>query len=432
MANEIARANVGQVEVRGESSLGTGTGSWQGIRCESMPAVPASTVKLIENNVAGHRNPLERELPVAVDVYREDAFSITMRIHRESTDGDTPIMSNFFQSAGWQADVGGATVTSGTPTTQAIDVSSATGMAAGECVLIEVTPGVFHPVLVADLTGSTITPSIALSDAPAASEVVEILNSVTPTTSSAYQVPTDKTLQFRVNTHGTYNDATSDLSFLARGCALSSVGALEIGPVGSFPTLEYTFHAGDITPQENDISADSFQDSSHFVVINQDAQFAIANTNSGSGVTSLTTKHFQKLTFNLGLKVMPVPGVGAGGLNGLQAYMLVQDAPTVMIECVYTGDTDYSRKFFDELHSHSSRQYIHFTPPTSDLDNPAFGVWMPNCHLMPGAEPTIDVSRDFITCQATFQATTAAWGGNDDIDEVTSAPIVIGISGEAA
>ena len=186
MANEIARGGIGNVWVRQESSLGTSAASWEGVRCEGFPSFSTSTMKLIENHIAGHRHPLERELPEHLDMYMEDAITIKSRLHRASTDGDTPIMSTFFQAGGWQEDVGGASTTDGTPTVTAIDVASATGMASGECVLIEVTPGVYHPVLIANLAGATITPSIALSAAPAASEVVEICHALTPTTQTGY------------------------------------------------------------------------------------------------------------------------------------------------------------------------------------------------------------------------------------------------------
>lgn len=442
MANEIVPGGVGNVAVRVESSLGTSAASWQGIRCIDTVNISKTTEKLIANHVAGHRNPFTREKPEMVNVGMQDAFTIKSYIHRVSADGGTPIMATFLKSGGLLESVGPTAVatSTGTPAAGSIVVDDATGLVAGEVGLVELA-GVYWPTLVAavaidtpEVGKDTITPSIALSAAQDGStDVVELCHGFTPVTSTGYQVPATQTLQFRTNSLGYYNNAVADLSMLATGCALSKIGAIEFGPVGTAPTIEYIFHAASIALQEDDIAADSFTDSDEFVVINDDFQFAISDTNSGSGIATLITKAIKKVTFNPNFTIVPVMAQGSTtSVNGFQAYVMKPVAPTVTIDAHFDGDTDGTRRFFDELTGSNASTYIHAIQPTRNLDHPAFGVWMPNCHLAPGSEPSIDFSENTVSCQATFEASTAGWGAATDIDDVTSAPIVIGLSNEVA
>ena len=438
MANEIARGGNGQVRVRGESALGTGTGSWKCARVDGFPNIPPSTQKLIAAGVGGHRNPLTVDKPVAVDVFAADAFTLKTRVHRASAAGAAPMMASYFKAAGWKHSAGPtATATStGSPTTTAIIVDDATGIVAGEACLVELA-GVYYPTLAAavvDDTNDTITPSIAMSSAQDGStDVVEHMDTFTPVTDTGYQVPTDATLQLTWNTLGYYDDAVADLSFLATGCAVASLSSIEIPQVGEPITMDWGFHAGDITPQSDDIAADDFTDTSPFVVVNKDAQFAIAATNAGSGIGTLVTKNFSKLTYNPGISVVPMGGQGGINVNGLQAYLLVQAPPTLTIDCYFDGDTAMSRMFLDELHDDNTSLYTHFIQPTRSLAQPAFGIWMPNCHLMAGSEPTVELTGEMIHITATLVGDLANWGGSaSDIDDQASASIVIATSGQCA
>lgn len=437
MANEVVRGGVGQLALKAESALGTGTGSWLDIRADEIPTIPTNTRVLIANHIAGFRNPMSTAKPVAIEQYRADAFRLKQRIRRPLTDGGTPILSYLFQAAGWQADTGPTAIatSAGAPTTTSIVVDDATGIVAGEACLVELA-GVYYPTLAASVTmdvTDTIVPSIAMSAAQDGStDVVEAMHTFTPTTATGYQIPTDKTIEFMLNTLG-YHTAGTDLSATLLGCAVADIGSLEIGGVGTVPTLDFGIHVGDVAVGADAIDADSFNDSEPFGVVTKDAQFAFAVNNSGSGIAALVSKFYQKLTFNFNTKVICVGGTGySGGLNGLQCYLLQQGRPTCTIETVYKGDSVYEHKFWTELEGSNTSMYIHFIQPTTNLDHPAFGVWMPNCHLMAGGEPQFDATGELITVTATFEADLGAWGGNEDIDDVTAAPIVFAVSSEAA
>ena len=135
MANEIVRGGAGNFGTRIETILGSSAAAWESIYLDEVPALPTNTRQLIENSIRGFRNPMERAKPVAVEKYIENAFRFKQRIRRASTDGDAPIMEHLFKSAGWQSDVGNATVTTGSQTTTLITVSSAASMAVGKAIL---------------------------------------------------------------------------------------------------------------------------------------------------------------------------------------------------------------------------------------------------------------------------------------------------------
>lgn len=435
MANEIARGGNGQVWLRVESSLGTSAASWTQARVDGFPNIKPSSIRLVPPGVGGHRNPLSQDKPVAVDVAVPDALNIKSRVHRASTDGASPIMATLFEAAGWTHSQGptAKTTSTGAPAVGSIPVVSAAGLVDGEACLVELA-GTYYPTLASDVTANTITPSIDLPSAQDGStDVVELMHSFTPVTATGYQVPPAKTLQVRLNTLGYYNNAVADMSFLATGCAVSSLGAIEIGQVGSPIMMDWTLHCGDITIQEDDIAADSFQDSSPFCCVSDIARFAIAPTNAGSAITPLVTKNFQKITFNPGCSTIPIPGQGSTNVGGWQGFQTVPTSPTVTIDCLFNGDAAMSRLFLDELNSDNSSFYIHFIQPVTDPNSPAFGIWMPNCHLLGGSEPTVELTGDMIHIVATLVGDLANWGGSaTDIDDLASAPIVIGVSGECA
>jgi hypothetical protein len=402
---------------------------------DGFPNIKPSSIKLVPPGVGGHRNPLSQDKPVACEVAVPDAIALNSRVHRADTDGADPIMATLFEAAGWthsQGPTAQATST-GAPAVGSIPVDDATGLVDGEACLVELA-GTYYPTLASDVTANTITPSIDLPSAQDGStDVVELMHSFTPATATGYQVPTNKTLQLRLNTLGYYNNAVGDNSYLATACAVSNLAAIEIGPVGSPLMMNWTLHAGDITVQEDDIAADSFQDSAPFCVVTEDARLAITDTNSGSAITPLVTKHFQKITFNPGCAVVPIPGQGATNVGGWQGFQTVPTPPTVTIDCLFEGDTAMSRMFLDELAGSNASKYIHFIQPTSDPNTPAFGIWMPNCHLLGGSEPTVELTGDMIHIVATFVGDLANWGGSaTGIGDVAGAPIVIAVSGECA
>lgn len=434
MANEIVRGGTGNFATRIETELGVSAATYRGIYLDATPTIPTNSRKLIENATKGFRNPMTRIAPLPVEIYRESAIRFGQRIRRADANGNAPNIVTFLESGGWQTDVGNVTVTAGAQGADSIVVSAAGSMAAGKAILVERDSGVHVPVLISTVAGTTLTPSIPMSSSAAEGASVEIMHTCTPTTVTGYQVNPAKTLQFRLNTLGYFNDAIGDLAFTFTGCALSDIAALEIGAVGTFPTLDMGFHVGDVAVGEVDIAADAHYDGSHFAVINSDAEFAFATYNDGSPIAALVAKCVEKLTFNLGIKTIPIPCVGGdGNVNGIQGYLLVQDVPSCTVVAYFRGDATFEKNWLTEVEGVNTSKYIHFIQPTRNLDHPAFGIWMPNCHIKADSEPTFDVAGDFIKVTATFEGTLANIGGaSTDIDELAASPIYFAISGEAA
>jgi hypothetical protein len=415
MANEIVSAKALKLAIRGESALGTGTGSWEDLRLVDAPNIPTATRKLIPNHVLGHRNPLTREKPVSYETYMENAFTLKQHIRRASADGAPSLASKLFQSAGWQEDVGNNTTVT-TATASVVGMTAAGSMAVGKAFLVAV-GSTYRPALINSIATLDVSPTIPLSAAPSDGAVVEPMYVWTPTTLTGYQVPTDKTIQFRMNCLGKDDDAIGDLSFILSACAAGELASIEIGGNGTAPTLDWGIHVGDIAP---------------FLVVNGDAEFAFASTNAGSAIGTLVTKMIDSITITTGLKVIPIIGVGGSGvINGIQGYMLQQEAPTIKVVAKYRGDSAFEKNWRTELEDDNTRKYIHFIQPCSDLNYPAFGVWMPNCHIMDEGEPMVtNLGGDIIQTEVTFQATNAELGGETAFDELAASPIYIGISGE--
>jgi len=434
MANENVRGGVGNVWYRGESALGTGTGSWKSLYLEETPEFLTLTRMLAANSPKGFRNPHKREKPIPYEIYREGSIPLNQRFRRAATDGQAPAVGAFFQAAGWAQSVGGATAVS-SATVGAVGVDDATGMAAGKTVLVELNSGVYYPMLINSVATLDLIPQIDLPSAPDADNVVELMYSWTPTSSTGFQVPTDKTLQFRYNSLGYDDDADGDLSYIYTGCAASELAAIELGKVGSIPQMSWTFHTCDIAKTPNDIAADDFQDGVNFSVINGDAEmaFAVAETD-GSLITPLVTKYIDSITVTPGLTTIVQSAQGSGGVNGAQGFLLQQAPPQVTFTGYFRGDAAFENDIFTQLESLSAHDwYWHFVQPTKSLSHPAFGVWMPRCHLLPGSEPSIMFDSDSqIKFTVTGEATVGGINGEEAIDEISSAPIIIGISGQSA
>ena len=420
-----------QLLIRPETSFGTSAASWRQVRCEEPPTYSTKTYELVGNAKGGTRNPLDISAkPEKIQKMVEGLVTVKTRIYRAETDGNVCNLATFFKSSGWNVNTtSAATTTSGTPTTTAIDLAADVG-GVGEALLIERDAGVYVPVLASAYSTQTVTPSIALTSAPAASEVVEIMHTMTPTTSTTYRVPTDATLQMQMKTYGQYDDAAGDLAFAATGCAMTSVGELTVAKAGEYPTLDLTFSGVPSDMTAVDIAADSFYDSGRFPVFNDDLEFCFCDYDS---VGTNVNHAIDTATINFGVSVIPIMGEGSSDVvGGAVGYLLKQSNPTITITTPWIKKTTFEYEWIQQLEGSNTSKYIHVVQPTRDLDQPAWGVWMPKCHLQPGGEPSIDVSGDMIMCTATFEADIAGYNSETDIDEVGAAPIYFAISGEAA
>lgn len=425
----IARSSASQLRMSVESSFGSPS-TMHCTRPDEIPENFGATRTLYDNHVAGHQHPLTRELPEVLAAYVEDMFSATFRIRRSLADGGTPDLVRIFESAGWKAETStGDTTLTGTPTVSSLEQSAnVTGV--GQFVLVERSSGVHVPVLVSALSSATITPHVRLSAAPLSGAQVNPMHTLTPTTDTGYEIPAGKTLAFRIQTQGQYEDAIGDLALNAKACALASVGEITLSP-NSYPSLACTFNGVPVDMTPTDIAADDFVDSSRFAMVTPDLEFSM-QTASSSGDIALVSRAVTEVKINLGISVKGLANEGGDNVGGITGYILIQDAPTIEVTCQFRGDSTFDKKWFTELEGSNTPVCVQVAQPTRNLDVPAFAFCLPNCHIATDGAPKISMAGDIITATAKFVASNAGINSESGIDEVGSSPIYFGFSTEAA
>ena len=427
----VSPGNIGQLRWSAESALGTATGSYYSARVAgNMPNFPP-VAQLVPNHVRGHQHPLKIEKPEAITLCVENAFSFDAHIRRAAANGGKPDLMTWLESAGWQVQAStGATTLTGTPTvSELIQSSNVTGV--GQFVLVERSSGVFVPVLVSGLSTATITPHVRLSAAPSTGAAVHPMHTATPTTSTGYNVPTDKTLSWRMNTRGKYDDAYGDLALDMKGCALASLSEMTIERVGSPLMVSTTWHGIPVSYSPDDIAADSFVDSSEFALVTDDMEISIQAA-SPTGNIALDSGSLVSLRINPGVACIPIYGAGAGVSGGITGYRMVPTTPTIDVVAHFTGLSTWEKDWLVQLMGSNVSRAIQVLQPTRNVDRGAFAIAMPNCHLRPGSEPRIDMGQDTIRISAGFEADVAGIDSDALVTETGSSPIFIGLSGEAA
>lgn len=428
MAGPARGGQGNQLRMAVESALGT-AGAYKCVRPETIPQLKANRT-LVPNHVAGHQHPLTVEKPIAITKFMDSAFTADFRIRRSAAAAGVPDLVKIMQSAGWNATLStGATTLTGSPTVSSLP-QTANVTAEGQFVLVERSANVHVPVFVSDLTSVTITPHVRMSAAPASGNDVNPMHTLAPITSSGYKVPSDKTLSFILNTQG-FNAAFGSMAQHMKACALSSVGDIVISKDNPFPTFPCTFHGVPVDLTADAIAADDFNDSDKFSVITPDLEFSLQAA-SGTGNIVLVSKAIMDVTINLGIRVIPLLNEGGGNMGGITGYMLIQGNPTMKIHCQFEGDTTFDMAAFSDLEGANTSMCAQLIQPTRSLATPAFGFLMPNCHIMPGQEPVFNPQSERL--EATWSLTGSVGGlhGHDEIDEIGTAPIYFGISGEAA
>lgn len=428
MAGPARGGQGNQLRMAQESALGT-AGAYTCTRPETIPQFKANRT-LIANHVAGHQHPLTVDKPIPIAMLQESAFTADFRIRRASSAGGTPDLVKILQSAGWNAAVStGATELTGTPSVSSlVQTTNVTGE--GQFVLVERSAGVHVPVFVSDLATATITPHVRLSAAPSSGADVNPMHTLAPMTTTGYKVSSDKTLSFILNTQG-FNAAFGSMAQHMKACALASVGEINLGGVGTFPTFPCTFHGVPVDLTADPIAADSFNDSDKFAVITPDLEFSL-QVASASGNIALVSKAVIDCSINLGIKVIPLKNEGGSNVGGITGYMLIQEAPTMKIHCQFEGDTTFDMAAFTELEGSNTSMCAQIIQPTRSLATPAFAFIMPNAHIMPGGEPVFNPQSERLEATWTLTGSNGGLLGHDEIDEIGTAPIYFGISGEAA
>lgn len=428
----ITLGGVGNTRMDTESELGTADDASVYLRYDDITVNDTQSRKMIANHIMGHRNPYTQEKPMGIEMARENALTITDRIRRPAVNGGTPTAATLWKSAGMTVETtSAATTTAGSPAVGAIDLTADVSDE-GQALLIAESAGLYVPVLVANYDATpTVTPLVDMASAPSASAVVQVMHTFSFATATTYQVPTDQTLQFQLNTLGKLTTNLGDLSILYTGCAVSSIDAIEIGSVGSYPSLKYGIHAAGLSYETDAIAAESFADSDKFAMITDDFRFSFTAAAAGGGHT-LNAEHFEKATITPGIKTVPIYATGEGTVNGILGYMLVPTPPTVKVVSYFEGSATLENEIISQMEGSNVSKCLRFVQPTTDLDTPAFGFWLPNCHLSAADSFSITPLGQQIKFEASFTASTTGLDSLTDIDEVESSPMYFAISSEAA
>jgi len=399
-----------------ESALGT-PGTYYEIRPNDFPAFPTSTRQLIANPNMGHAHAYNQsDKPIAIEQYQEGAGTFAQNIRRASANNAAAPIAAIFESAGCNVTTSTGDQTITYSSTTAWDVSDA---AHGQCGLLELNSGVYYPVLVADYTTGTVTPSMAIPSVSSTGKAWQLMTTIWP---RSRQVATDATLAFEHHSRATHTSG-EDLHYIYTGCALSAVGDMTIEPFGT-PALEFTFHVGDVDQANEAIAAESFVDGEKFAIINDDFRFEYANADSAGGITRgdgiLTSA-----VITWGFETAVIPGEGSGTFNGAQGYMHRVAVPKVAITQTFTKD------YWTQLEGDNTSKYIGLVQPTRSLSTPAFGFWMPNAHIDPETPPTVDwATNDFVTATVTYIADSAGYESATTNADAGAAPWYFAISGQ--
>jgi hypothetical protein len=420
-----------QLNWSAESALGTPSGSFYSARVAgALPNFP-SVAQYVDNHVAGHQHPLTVEKPEAITLCVENAFSFDAHIRRAAANGGKPDLMTWIESAGWKVNAStGATTLTGTPTvSELIQASNVT--AAGQFILVERSTGVYVPVLVSTLSTATVVPHVRLSAAPATGAAVHPMHTATPTSATAFTVAADKTLSWRMNTHAKYDDAYSDMALDMKACALASIGEISIDKVGGTIIIPTTWHGVPVAYSADDIAADVFVDSSQFALPTDDMEISIQAADAAGNI-ALVSGTVVNLKVNPGVATMPIYGTGGGTVGGITGYQCIPTNPTIDVTMNFTGLSTWDKDLLVQLMGSNVSKAIQILQPTRDLDRAAFAIAMPNCHQRSGMEPKIVMGQNTIQITAGFVASTAGINSETLITEEGTAPIYIGISGEAA
>lgn len=400
-----------------ESALGT-PGSYGEVRPNGVPAFPTNTRELAANPNLGHMHAYNQsDKPIAFERYREGAGSFGTNIRRYSSTGAGNPIAEMFESAGCNVTTssGSETITYTSTTEWAVTSDAAHGQAG----LLELDSGVYYPVLVADYTGTTVTPAMAIPSAASTTNDWELMTTIYP---RSRQVSTTKTLSFEHHSRGTHTSG-EDLLYTYTGCALSAVGDMTLTPLG-IPALEFTFHIGDVAISSEAISAESFVDSEKFAIINNDFRCEYDDASSSGAIARSDVKLFEAVV-TFGFESGVIPGEGDGTLNGLQGFMHRPLVPKVKLTQLFTKD------YWTELEGSNTSKYIGLVQPTRSLATPAFGFWMPNAHIDPETPPVVEWERDdTVAATVTYIADSAGYESATDNDDAGAAPWFFAISGQ--
>lgn len=413
-----------------ESALGTNTDTWLDIRYNTDSlTIPSQTRTGIENPNMGHRHAFDKsDKPIFTEQHQPDALSFNNYIRRSASADTAPPTADFLASAGWNITTTTKTTVASYSSTTAWDLgdSGAAYGIPGNAILVKLEDAAsdldefYYPVLVAAKATDTVTPGMALPAATANAEPIEVMTTMLP---QSRVVPPDKTLSFINNLRATHTSG-EDLAYEMMGMALSTMGELTIEP-NMPPELSFTFHVSRNDQKNVAIADESFVDGEKFAVITHDCRVELADSADAGGIAR-TDVILISASVNWGFACTPRGGFGDGTLTGIQGYKLDAQAPTI------TLTTDFTKDYWDDIEGTNTSQYIGIVQPTSALTTPAFGIWMPKCHINWENSVSQEIADNMIRATVQYVGSVADYNSETDNSDEGAAPIYFAISGAGA
>lgn len=417
-----ARSTKGRtVGIAVQSSLTNQPSSFGEIRTHEAITFPTEvSLAEVQPNM-GHNNAFDwTDEPIVFEGVRENGMTIPVAFRRGATTTQPPI-ATLAESGGCgvyaSADDTIATYTDEGDWTNTGSSDDDEGYFAH---LVELDSGLYWPTLMASVDSSNSIPSMAL---PSASSATNTLTRMHTIFAQSTQVDNSKLLAAKVNTRGAHT-STEDLAWLMYGCSLGTFGDISIEPQGQL-TMSPTFHVADVEQTSDAIAPETFIDTT-FLQRNQGEfrfEFGTADENGdiASGFLELLTA-----TITLGHTTTPIPGDGSAScLNSIQGYMAsTPEQPKVVLELLM--DKTYWETFTT---TGNLNKYLGFVWPTTNLNVPAYGIWLPNCYQI--ASPVADVaSENYLKVTVTYGANAALSGVGSG--ETGASPWYMAIHGQAS
>lgn len=386
-----------------ETALGTSTlANAEQFRFNETVTAPEQIGQLQDNPNMGHENVNDRR-DKGLHFYQrmDDAISFTSML-RTNAAGKINPLTTWLKSGGLSvATQASATTLAGTPAVGSLELTADVG-AIGQAALVELDNGLLYPVLAADYSASTITPSMDLSSATSAT------NNVTPMDTTIapgnVDVPATQTLSFVRNTRMEYAAASGleDTAWDYTGCALNT-WSMEFTPGGDVQ-IPLSFHACKAAQRQDALAASTFRDTGKYIKLDDNCEFTIDDASAAGGITS-STLNFKSITFTPGTSTVGEDATGGGSYVDTSRFISSIDKTTVVITA------KWDRSFYDDFTGTNTSKYIHLIQPSSSTAVPAFGLWLPNCYLQEDGTQT-SKDENFVDVQLTYVVTAAGYGSD--------------------
>ena len=404
-------------------NTGIGTGDFSSAKHIRYDAetLPSSDYASEAQANLGHENIFQRDDDPMPFRQREEG-GVTVKF-RTGVDASTaPPVVTFLESACCQANTVTATTTAGSPAVGAIELTADNG-AVGKAQLIEIdTDGLFWPTLTAAYAASTITPSMDLSTAPSASDIVGHMTTITP----GYGSVSNKTVAFQQRTRATHT-TSEDWAMTHLACALKSVGPITVRR-GTTPTFAGSFYCCKRDPSAASLGAATFLDAERYLRFDDRLELGFATASAAGGITRATI-NWEEATFDPGIDTQPDEASGTTTYaNTIGFFPNTANNGSLKIK------GEFLKAYWDNAALASqTRRYIHIVQPTDDITDgvPAMGIWMPNCFI--SAPPVmLREANTYYKVELTYGFDAAGYGSDTSNDSLGMAPWYWGISTNAS